>query len=90
MVTLNAVSSKAISELGYDEGTKELFVRFRPNPNHLYRYEGVPADVAESCKSAASVGAAFNTTVKGKFTCVVLDANGNVVEKAELNDVGVK
>ncbi len=45
-----------------------LIVRFVWNPLMVYKFLGVPAEVAAEFQAAESKGKFFNTEIKGKYT----------------------
>jgi KTSC domain len=49
----------------YNKDTKELAIIF--HGNRLYRFRGVPQDVADGLGTAASAGKYFNTKIKGRY-----------------------
>ena len=59
------VESSNIKEIGYDETSKILMVKF--HNGGLYAYDGVPTEVYENFKSAPSIGKFFIAAIKGKF-----------------------
>jgi hypothetical protein len=58
------VTSGHIAEIGYDEPTKTLGVRFRSGAE--YHYAGVPSGKHAELMSASSKGAFFRGEVDGK------------------------
>lgn len=65
-MNMQPVKSSNISEVGYDEVTKTLAIRFK-NSGQLYHYSGVPSEAHKSLMGAASVGSHFFAHIKGKF-----------------------
>jgi KTSC domain len=57
-----SVSSSSISEVGYDESSSTLAVRFQTGSE--YHYFGVPESEFQSLRFAASVGTYLNTQIK--------------------------
>ena len=57
--------SGRIHEIGYDEDSETLVVRFRRGGT--YYYDGVDADIFEKLQGNASPGAYFDSAIKGKF-----------------------
>lgn len=71
MATMEPVTSSQIAEVGYDEGSQTLSVRFKqkdgtPSPNY-YNYSGVDPETANAMETGESVGKFFYANVKGKF-----------------------
>lgn len=56
------VNSSNVQEVGYDEPTQELQVRFKNNS--LYRYIGVPKVEFDNLLGAESVGKYLNANIK--------------------------
>lgn len=56
------VSSSSISEVGYDESSSTLAVRFQNGSE--YHYFGVPESEFQALRLAASVGTYLNTQIK--------------------------
>lgn len=59
------VKSSNIKEVGYDDKTHELFIRF--NDDKLYKYPGVPEVFFKELVEAKSVGGYFHAKIKGRF-----------------------
>jgi hypothetical protein len=57
-----AVSSTSISEVGYDESSSTLAVRFQDGSE--YHYFGVPESEFIALRDAGSVGTYLNTRIK--------------------------
>jgi hypothetical protein len=64
-MNMQPVKSNNIGEVGYDETTKTLAIRFKSGG--LYHYSGVSPETHKSLMGAASVGSHFFATIKGKF-----------------------
>lgn len=62
---MKQVFSSNVAEIGYDEETQNLHVKF--NTGALYVYFGVPVNVARSVMNAPSVGEALTAQVKGVY-----------------------
>jgi hypothetical protein len=60
-----AVTSSAISSIGYDEDTKVLEVTFRSGSS--YTFGGVPKSVFDDFVGAGSKGAYFNANIKDNY-----------------------
>ena len=60
-----AVTSSAISSIGYDEDTKVLEVTFRSGSS--YTFSGVPMSVFQDFVGAGSKGAYFNANIKDSY-----------------------
>lgn len=59
--------SSMIERVAYDDEAQSLCVSFRETGKYVY-YD-VPAAIFEALCKAASVGAYFNTQIKGRFQC---------------------
>jgi hypothetical protein len=66
MIEMKTVSSSMIDAVGYDPAHHSLRVKF--NNGATWQYDGVPPDVSASLESAGSIGKAFNSLVKDKFS----------------------
>jgi hypothetical protein len=64
MIPVTNSGSGNSQEVGYDEPSQELWVRFTSG---LYYYEGVPKAIYDGLLSASSFGAFLNQTVKGVY-----------------------
>ena len=60
-----SVSSKNISEIGYDERLKILHIHF--NNDRLYEYYDVPKQIFYGLKTASSVNDYFIEYIKGRY-----------------------
>ena len=60
-----SVSSRNIAEVGYNEQTKTLYIRF--NNNRTYEYYDVPQNIYVSLITASSVNDYFIEYIKGKY-----------------------
>jgi KTSC domain len=65
MSELKPVSSSSIARVGHDATKNELHVEFK-NGGH-YVYHGVPQEEHEAMLRAPSIGAHFQTRIRGKF-----------------------
>jgi len=61
-----SVESSNIKEIGYDQASKILMVKF--HNGGLYAYDAVPAEMFDELKSAPSKGKFFIANVKGKYS----------------------
>lgn len=67
MLTMTPVTGSAqVAEDGYDAEARVLAVRYKSS-EFVYRYEGVPAEVAMAYDQAPSKGSFLAKNVKGKF-----------------------
>lgn len=68
-IIMHGVQSSQIKEIGFDQATNTLAVRFnaKNGPGSLYHYSGVDAETFEKFKSAESIGAHFGKHIKGAF-----------------------
>ena len=62
---MKQVFSSNVSKIGYDAESGDLLVQY--TTGKLAAYEKVPAALAQDVMSAASIGSAVNSMVKGKF-----------------------
>ena len=60
-----SVNSSNIAEVGYDVGTQTLEVLF--HNGNIYQYFDVPEKVYDGLVAASSVGAFFNSQIKGVY-----------------------
>lgn len=60
------VLSGNVGAVGYNDGTKELYVRYIPN-GRVYTYSGVPADIAQECARSWSVKTFLTTEIFGRY-----------------------
>ena len=65
-VTMVAVDSSAISELGYSKKANTLYIRFKES-GVLYEYYDVPESEYKNLKNADSIGKYFNSDIKGTY-----------------------
>ena len=63
------VQSSAISEIGYDESTETLFIRFtrKTGKGTVYAYTLFSLEDWQRFKSAESFGTYYNQNIKGKY-----------------------
>jgi len=66
MSWMKAVYSTMVSEVGYDDETGEMLVRWAKS-GKTSAYAGVPEDVAIDASKAASVGEFINSEVKPHY-----------------------
>lgn len=64
---LMPVESSSIESVGYDPGTRRLYVRFLQS-GKAYVYYDVEEDVFEDLLAANSKGAFFNSEIRGAFS----------------------
>jgi hypothetical protein len=60
------VQSSALEQVSYDPDAQTLCATFRDS-GRTYIYEGVPEEVYDSLIFSDSLGAYFNTHIKGRF-----------------------
>jgi hypothetical protein len=62
--------SATVLTIGYDHETQVLEVEFRgKTTNPVYRYDGVPVEVAEGLVKAESAGAFLHANIKRSYVC---------------------
>jgi hypothetical protein len=64
-IALIPVVSSQLAAVGYDEGTRELVIRFRTSrryPEAIYSYDGVPPELARALIVAESPGSRTGAT----------------------------
>jgi hypothetical protein len=66
MSWMKSVYSSMVSEIGYDDQTGELLVRWAKS-GKTSAYAGVPEDVAFEAAQAASVGEYINSEIKPNY-----------------------
>jgi len=62
---MTSVSSSNISEIGYDDATQEVYVRFLNGS--LYVYKGVPQFEFDGLLNAPSIGSYLHRNYKNVF-----------------------
>lgn len=62
---MHSVSSSNVAELGYDENSQQLYVRFVSGS--LYRYSNVPVYEYEALDNAPSIGSYLNRNFKNVY-----------------------
>lgn len=65
-IKMVSVNSSNISQVGYDDETKELHVEF--SSGGLYVYSGVPREVFEGLISSSSPGSYLHRQVKDVYS----------------------
>ncbi|NKF21536.1 KTSC domain-containing protein [Solimonas marina] len=60
------VTSSNLKSVGYDASAKVLEVEF--TNGSVYQYDGVPSETYSALLGAESIGKAFGTLIRGKFT----------------------
>ena len=63
---MKPAKSSNISELGYDDNTKELHVKFK-HGNGVYVYKDVPKETFDKMTESESLGKFLNTEIKNVF-----------------------
>jgi hypothetical protein len=66
VIPTQAVESRLIGEVGYDNERQVLAVVFK-GTGHIYHYADVPLDVAAGFLTAPSVGGYYGKQIKGKY-----------------------
>jgi hypothetical protein len=59
------VSSSNVEEIGYDNDSQTLYIKFLRNA--LYIYKGVPIGEFEGLRNAPSIGSYFNRNIKNLY-----------------------
>ena len=62
---MTAVKSKSITEVGYEESTGEMHVKFASG--HTYRYKGVSPEAHKAFVGAESIGSHFHKQIRSQF-----------------------
>jgi KTSC domain len=69
MSWMKSVFSSMVSEVGYDDETQELLVKWaRGSKMSAYSGSGMSEDVASECANAASVGEYLNSEIKPNYS----------------------
>ena len=63
---LREVQSSNIEQIGYNEGSEVLYVKYKSGK--VYAYDKVPKNIYEGLEKAESKGSYMNSQVKGKFS----------------------
>lgn len=69
-IDMQQVESSNIDAIGYDHDENILVIRFKSGTS--YQYDGVPHNIYLALVSATSVGKAFISLIKDKFTTTKL------------------
>ncbi|NJN90605.1 MAG: KTSC domain-containing protein [Leptolyngbyaceae cyanobacterium SL_5_14] len=64
---MQSVSSSAISEVGYDESTQQMKIKFKQGK--IYDFCQVPEYIFQGLLAASSKGAYYNSYIKDKYPC---------------------
>lgn len=71
MRLLDNINSSVIDEIGYEDKTAELFVKFKGDKASTYKYVNVPVEIfnilSTLTKEGKSVGQYYTRSIKGKF-----------------------
>lgn len=67
-----SVDSSFIAWVGHDEATDELYVEYLDRPDEIRVYFNVPVDVFFGLVDSYSVGATYNTEIRGRYKSDVL------------------
>jgi len=62
---LQPVESSNISEIGFDQDTEELYVRFKSGK--VYKYTNVPFSIYTALMEADSIGSFFHKEIRTAF-----------------------
>ena len=65
MIAMHPVTSSNIAEIGFDENTSVLYIRF--NNGQLYSYDDVPESVYNDLQSAPSIGRYFYQNIRDLY-----------------------
>jgi len=65
MVEMHEVSSSNVGEIGYDDSSETLIVKFLSGTT--YEYRGVPRAMFDEMLNSNSVGGFLNANIKGIF-----------------------
>jgi hypothetical protein len=76
------ITSSSLSEVGYDEGTQTLEIKF--SSGGIYSYTGVPPDVHQKLLHAESPGRYFAIYIRACFPCTHLNPKSNEEMNAKL------
>jgi hypothetical protein len=63
-ISLSAVKSSQVKEVGYDPATKTLAVTFAHGKGAVYHYPGVTQEAFDAFKGAESIGTHFGKHIK--------------------------
>lgn len=67
---LREVQSSNIEQIGYNEGSEVLYVKYKSGK--VYAYDKVPKNIYEGLEKAESKGSYMNSQVKGKFSFKII------------------
>jgi len=73
-VNVTAVGSSTLATIGYDTALELLRLEFLSHA--VYHYFGVPAAIHEELMNAASKGAYFNSSIRGRFSYSLISNPG--------------
>lgn len=68
---MTSVQSSQIAEVGYDEATRTLRIRF--HSGGTWSYAGVPAQTHRTLVTTDSVGSFFHRHVRGRYRATKLE-----------------
>jgi hypothetical protein len=66
MVDMQFVDSTNLEAIGYDDATRELYIRFKNGTTYIY--PDVPRDTYDQLSRADSKGSYFNRNIRTVFT----------------------
>lgn len=64
-IEMKSVLSANVSEIGYDDATSELVVRWNNGKTSIY--SGVSPELAREVSNSWSIGQALNERIKGRY-----------------------
>lgn len=70
-MSIQSVTSKLLSHVGYDDASQVLTVRF--NRGATYRYHDVPKHAFDELMAADSIGSHYLSKIKPAFNCTKVD-----------------
>jgi hypothetical protein len=64
-IAMQPVKSSALEEVGYDEASSTLAVKFKHGATHYHA--GVPQELFHQLLTAPSIGSFYSSSIRGKF-----------------------
>lgn len=77
-IPLTGCVSTRIAAIGYDPSAETLALQFVGNPERVYHYHGVPAEVASAMENAQSKGSFFYNNINQRFPFDRIEADGTI------------
>jgi hypothetical protein len=74
MSKMNPVTSSTILEVGYNDKTENLVIRFK-SKNSLYVYQSVKPDMYKDFLNASSLGTFFAQQIKNSYSTIKISEN---------------